>query len=270
MPIVYKITNVVNDKCYIGVTKTSLSKRMSSHKSEANAGDNAEIYKAMRLYGIINFISETLEECSEDVMFERGQFYIQKYDSIYPKGYNSTNGGEKGNKQAEISLQKKSKFHKKRWLTVDKKEFSEKMKTMFKDEKHKNAHRLGLIQSWSDERREQFRDLYKKNTNFHNAKGYLKSAEACSKSVILFDTTTNTKTEYKSVSDCARSNNWSVAAVSKQIKKKGFLFGKYLVKFSHDETSFDDLGVIANQKIEDKHTNMSKANKGRIPWNKKT
>lgn len=270
MPLIYKITNTLNNKCYVGATITSLSKRMSSHKSMANAGDNAEIYKAMRMYGIINFTSEVLEECSKDVMFDREQFYIQKFNCIFPNGYNATSGGEKGNKQAEVSLDKKSKFHKKRWQTVNKEEFSEKMKAVFRDEEKRNAHRLGLLKSWTDERRQQFKELYKKNTNFINCKGHVKSAEACSKSVILFDTLSKQETKYKSVSECARSNGWSVAAVSKQIKRKGFLFGKYLVKFSNDYSTFEDLSKGANQKVEDMHAKMSDAKKGIIPWNKKS
>lgn len=270
MALVYKITNTLNDKSYIGVTQSSLSQRMSSHKFEANKGNPAEVYEAMRMFGIINFEVEVLEECTGEEMFQKEQYYIQKYNTLSPNGYNSTTGGSLGSKHSNSVCEKKSISQKRRWKTVNKKEFSKKMKAMFKDDDVKSAHRLGLVKSWTEERRQQFRELYEKNTNFINAKGYVKSAEACSKSVILFDTTTRQETEYKSVSDCARSNGWSVAAVSKQIKRKGFLFGKYLVKFKIDDTSFDNLVTGAKQKNEDVHTKMSEAKKGMIPWNKKS
>lgn len=269
MPRIYKITNTINDKSYVGVTKTSLEKRMSSHKAEANMGNKKDLYSDMRLYGIINFSYELLEECEEEIMFERERFYIQKFKTIIPDGYNATDGGSKGNKQSESSSEKKSKFHTKRWKSVNKKEFSEKMKQMFSKKENKEAHRIGLIKSWDESRREHFRELYQNNSNFQNAKGYLKSKELCSKAIQIYNSETKEVMEFKSVSDCAKHFGWSIGGVSKQLKKKCFLFQKYLVKFSTDDVSFDEMVVNANAAIDLKRQKMSDAKKGKSPWNKR-
>lgn len=48
---IYKITNNINGKIYIGQTKTSIERRFISHKSAARRGINYILYKAIRKYG---------------------------------------------------------------------------------------------------------------------------------------------------------------------------------------------------------------------------
>lgn len=47
----------------------------------------------LRHYGFHNFDFEILEECDTDILNEREIFYIDFYKSLYPNGYNKTNGG---------------------------------------------------------------------------------------------------------------------------------------------------------------------------------
>ena len=56
--LIYKITNKINGKVYIGQTIQCLKKRWSQHKSDSKKS-NMTIHKAMRKYGIENF---TIEE----------------------------------------------------------------------------------------------------------------------------------------------------------------------------------------------------------------
>ena len=55
---IYRITNKVNNFCYIGQS-TNVKKRWANHRSaykNANSKDyNYPLYKDMRLYGINNF-----------------------------------------------------------------------------------------------------------------------------------------------------------------------------------------------------------------------
>lgn len=57
--IIYKITNLVNKKVYIGLTTCSLDYRWSRHITESkNVLNTKHLYKSMRKYGINNFIIE--------------------------------------------------------------------------------------------------------------------------------------------------------------------------------------------------------------------
>lgn len=102
MHYIYKYTNKINGKSYIGQTN-NLQKRFNGHKSEAfnsNAsGYNLPFYCAIRKYGINNFTYETLEEItdgeSQGFIDDREIYFIGYYHSLTSEnGYNLTIGGE--------------------------------------------------------------------------------------------------------------------------------------------------------------------------------
>jgi len=95
--IIYKITNLVNGKIYIGQTSKSLNSRWDTHKAKyTNLKVKIILYNSMRKHGINKFVIEELERTSSDKVCERERYYIQLYDSFYKsgKGYNMTKGGE--------------------------------------------------------------------------------------------------------------------------------------------------------------------------------
>lgn len=87
---IYKVTNKVNNKVYIGQTRYTVEFRWKQH---IHKQDNCHFHNAIRKWGIDNFIVETLEKCDVDLLNSREIFYIAKYDS-YKSGYNSTIGGD--------------------------------------------------------------------------------------------------------------------------------------------------------------------------------
>lgn len=87
---IYKITNKVNGKVYIGQTRYTVEFRWRQH---IHKKDNTHFHNAIRKYGVDNFIVETLEECDYKDLNSKEIFYIAKYDS-FKKGYNSTLGGD--------------------------------------------------------------------------------------------------------------------------------------------------------------------------------
>lgn len=94
MGYIYKITNILNNKIYIGQTVKTVEKRFQQHKNNSNKEYFSQIvlYKAFNKYGIENFICEEIEEVSNELLDEREKYWIEFYDSYF-NGYNSTLGG---------------------------------------------------------------------------------------------------------------------------------------------------------------------------------
>lgn len=96
---IYKITNKINGKIYIGQTVRTLKKRFNAHYWGTSDNDpyhkQMAIKKAMRKYGKENFSIELIEEVERGKLDEREVFWISYYDS-YNKGYNCTKGGQNG------------------------------------------------------------------------------------------------------------------------------------------------------------------------------
>ena len=98
MGFIYKITNQINKKIYIGKTIFSITHRFNQHlwesfNSKCN-GYNFILHKAIRKYGKENFKIELIEEFSNELLDEREQYWIEKLNSKIPYGYNMTLGGE--------------------------------------------------------------------------------------------------------------------------------------------------------------------------------
>lgn len=99
MYTIYKHTNQITNKAYIGLTKNTVKKRFNQHKTDAfryrdGKLPNSAFYNAIRKYGTTCWISEVLEEkLSYDEANIKEQYYIKYFDT-YNKGYNSTIGGD--------------------------------------------------------------------------------------------------------------------------------------------------------------------------------
>lgn len=95
---VYKITNLINGKSYIGQS-INIENRWISHRRTYLKKDNPEfektLYRAFRKHGIDNFSFEVLVECEPQELENLEKFYIQESNS-YHKGYNETIGGDIG------------------------------------------------------------------------------------------------------------------------------------------------------------------------------
>lgn len=92
--IIYKITNKVNGKSYIGQTRYTIEFRWKQHQHK---NDNTYFHNAIHKYGIENFSIEILEKCNIEDLNSREIFYIAKYDT-FKNGYNLTIGGD-GNRK---------------------------------------------------------------------------------------------------------------------------------------------------------------------------
>lgn len=95
MAIIYKISNDVNDKVYIGQTTYSLAERWKGHKQEYRKRTQRKLYIAMNEIGIEHFRIEIIEKCNEQELDEREKYWIEYYNS-QKEGYNMTIGGNGG------------------------------------------------------------------------------------------------------------------------------------------------------------------------------
>lgn len=98
---IYKITNKVNGKVYIGQSIRSIEQRFQRHINDAvNNILDTHFARAIRKYGKENFYIELVETCDNQTELNlREQYWIRKYDSIN-NGYNETDATSKcgGNK----------------------------------------------------------------------------------------------------------------------------------------------------------------------------
>lgn len=94
---IYKYTNNINGKVYVGQTTTALETRHTKHLAQLE--DNTYFHRAIKKYGIDNFSLEVIEDnipLSE--LDNREIYWIKTLDSYYTsnKGYNLTKGGQWG------------------------------------------------------------------------------------------------------------------------------------------------------------------------------
>lgn len=88
--IIYKITNLVNKKVYIGLTTKSMEGRWRSHVK----GKKMQISKAIEKYGKENFIIEQIDQAENIEELKKKEIeWVSKEDS-FKKGYNGTRGGD--------------------------------------------------------------------------------------------------------------------------------------------------------------------------------
>lgn len=91
---IYKITNKINNKCYIGQS-INIERRFEEHKNTNRT--SKYLHRAMIKYGIDNFKFEIIEICHKEELSEKEKYWINYYHSISPYGYNLTDGGDGGN-----------------------------------------------------------------------------------------------------------------------------------------------------------------------------
>jgi group I intron endonuclease len=94
--IIYKCTNIINNKVYIGLTTLNLRLRITKHKNSAFTNNSmCAFHIAIRKYGWENFKWEVIDTTDTfEELCEREKHWILHYNSYGIGGYNETKGGE--------------------------------------------------------------------------------------------------------------------------------------------------------------------------------
>ena len=87
---VYCITNLINNKKYIGITSRNIKTRFQEHCSH----NQTLVYDAVQKYGKENFQIEILENnIPKEEIDKRERYFISKFNTLIPNGYNLSTGG---------------------------------------------------------------------------------------------------------------------------------------------------------------------------------
>lgn len=104
MAIIYKVTNKINGKIYIGKSK---------YNQEDYFGSGLKIGYAIAKYGIENFTKEIIQECSDDEIDTAEIFWIEELNARDEAvGYNISAGGQGGDHYWKVMNESERELHK--------------------------------------------------------------------------------------------------------------------------------------------------------------
>lgn len=107
--LIYKITNNINNKVYIGQTTNSLNERIREYRNECKYNPNSRpIIRAMNRYGFNNFNFEIIDKTDSKLKLdELERKYIKEYNSLITQnGYNVELGGNGKGKHSKETRRK--------------------------------------------------------------------------------------------------------------------------------------------------------------------
>lgn len=184
---IYKITTRSNGKVYVGQTKRDVSFRLAEHKFNAKNRSHCDLHNHISEFGVQDLTIEILEICSDDLVNEREQYWIKLLDSTnIEKGYNKAKGG-KGNPGMPVSEETRSK------LRASNKGFTA-------EAREKIRQKL-IGRKLSDEHKQKITEA-----NLH-----------ISKRIYQYSTNFEFISEYKSISDAARTTKSDRRSIQRQL-----------------------------------------------------
>lgn len=215
---IYKATNKINGKSYIGQT-CNFEKRKKQH-IRCYEKENCYFHRAIQKYGVDCFLWEIIETCQgAEKAFELEKYYIEKFNT-YRNGYNMTKGGEGApyhNARAVVLLTLDGEYVK-RYDSAQ-------------DTEIDGFHNSDVLLSCKNLLHSckgymfMFEDEYRKN----GAKIYRKPEPNGMKKIIQCDINGNFINEFKSVQEASIKTNSNRTAISGVLAKRyktanGFIF----------------------------------------------
>lgn len=90
---IYKFTNKINGMSYIGQS-TNIERRHKEHRTKKC--ESSLFHDAITEYGFDNFDFSVIEICDVKELNNKEVYYIKEYNTLFPNGYNVSEGGYSG------------------------------------------------------------------------------------------------------------------------------------------------------------------------------
>lgn len=204
--VIYKITNKINGKIYVG---------KDLHNNQNYYGSGILIQNAIKKYGIENFEKSILENCTDKNHLNQQEKYWIKYLNTQDRniGYNIHGGGDggdtfSGKHHTENSKSKSSESNKKTWSDpILRKKHSDARKEISHLIKPK------VIDWWTDERRRERSELTKSKWTDEMRNSVSNKMKEIKKKKIVCE-----NVQFNSITEAIEGMNMSYHMIMKNIK----------------------------------------------------
>lgn len=255
MGFIYKITNTITNKCYIGETIKPVQQRWNEHIYLARKGKGCPaLTDAINAHGLENFTFEVILNCPDEERFEREIELIKQYNSQVPNGYNILpggicGGGFIGKKHTEETIEKIKESGKRfqeenpdYFETYREKHSKAVSDALQNSEKFRKAVEEGRIgkghtgEKLSEETKKKISESVKKyfeeNTHVNIEEHRKAMAKAVGKKVAQYNEKNEFVAEYPSISEAARQTDIGKSNIQHVLKgetlKAGGFYWKYV------------------------------------------
>lgn len=200
---VYKITNKVTNKVYIGITNQGSGARYRHHWYESRIGEPSPIHRSMAKYGEENFTLEIIDFADTyDELKEKEKYWIKQYNSIDRTiGYNLTEGGD-GTFGRNHSEETKEKIRQK-----------------------------ALGRKLSDETKKKMSDIRRGKCSDKQKEHLSKLQDQCKRKVYQYDKNGEFVAEYDSIIEAANANGLNKDTIRRQLKNPPKNLKDHRIKF---------------------------------------
>jgi hypothetical protein len=243
MGVIYKITNVLDGKVYIGQTMRKFEDRKKEHlKSFKDNKSQTVLIKAVLKHGVDNFNFEVVEECNNDQIDEKEIYYIKQYNSKAPNGYNVRSGGRE---KLNTTNSNRHTVAKPVYQYTIEGDFIKEFKSASQAALELNIHNTTISQCcrgerlstggfiWSRKKVDNFNNIEKIKI-YHN-RSLENNIVTYVKNIYQFDLNGTLLNKYSSVKDASLATNISEQAIYKCLSKKNKI-SKRMYKWSYFET----------------------------------
>jgi group I intron endonuclease len=250
---VYKITNNLNGKAYIGQTINSIKERFRTHCGVYSEGKCPALWSAIQRHGKDNFTIEVLWSeagCTKEELDEKEIEMIAVHNTLSPNGYNLMEGGH-SSRHHEESRKKISDAKKKLWeekgddiraqrrergvSEETRKRISEARIRNYKEhpEQAENIRQRRKGTTHSDETKVKLKDAWerrKRDPNIH--KVFVEAAAPLRKPVYIFDASRNLIKVTESLTQAAEFIGVNKSTLTGVIKNRTFYKNKYYASYT--------------------------------------
>lgn len=222
---IYKVTNKINGKIYIGQTN-NFERRKKQHLLD-NRTNHQAFKKALNKYGFEGFDWDIIDKCeSKKEINQKEQYYIVYYNSKVPNGYNIASGGAGGsnwNLQPIVMLDLDGKLIKK-YDYIYQCEVETKL----------NHSTISACCKGKQLRYKKYIFMYEQDYLKNGPKKYIKPTNNRKKKIKKYDLDGNYICTYNSVTEASIKNDINISNISSCLSKKTKSSGGFIWRYLNE------------------------------------